>query len=169
MAPTVVRDGPFRLFFFSREEPRMHIHVAHPHGEAKFWLEPGIALATHTGLSERELAEAERVIPNTIRRSSMPGTNTSVAEVTHVSRNGFWLLLDDEELLVPFAEFPWFRQAMIEQLTTIEWPTTDHLYWPLLDVDLSVESIRHPERFPLVSAIPANTALQGDAPQAARP
>ncbi|AVZ79473.1 DUF4160 domain-containing protein [Zoogloeaceae bacteirum Par-f-2] len=62
MAPTVVRDGPFRLFFFSREEPRMHIHVAHPHGEAKFWLEPGVALATHTGLSERELAEAERVI-----------------------------------------------------------------------------------------------------------
>lgn len=62
MAPTVVRDGPFRLFFFSREESRMHIHVAHPHGEAKFWLQPAVALANQTGLSERELAEAERVI-----------------------------------------------------------------------------------------------------------
>ncbi|WP_205617582.1 DUF4160 domain-containing protein [Pelomicrobium methylotrophicum] len=40
MAPTVIRDGPFRLFFFSREEPRMHVHVAHPQGEAKFWIEP---------------------------------------------------------------------------------------------------------------------------------
>ncbi len=40
----------------------MHIHVAHPHGEAKFWLHPDLALAGHTGLSERELAEAERVI-----------------------------------------------------------------------------------------------------------
>jgi hypothetical protein len=47
MAPTAVHDSPFRLFFFSREEPRMHIHVAHPHGEAKFWLEPGVALAAH--------------------------------------------------------------------------------------------------------------------------
>ena len=83
----------------------------------------------------------------------MPGANTSVPEVTHISKNGFWLLLDDEELLLPFSEFPWFRQATIEQLTTIEWPSADHLYWPMLDVDLSVESIRCPEKFPLVSAI----------------
>lgn len=83
----------------------------------------------------------------------MPGANTSVAEVTHISKNGFWLLLDDEELLLPFSEFPWFRQATIEQLTTIEWPSVDHLYWPMLDVDLSVESIRCPDKFPLVSAV----------------
>jgi hypothetical protein len=82
----------------------------------------------------------------------MPGDNTSVAEVTHVSRYGFWLLLGDEELWVPFSEFPWFRRATIEQITTLEWPSRDHLYWPLLDIDLSVESIRHPDRFPLVAA-----------------
>jgi len=83
----------------------------------------------------------------------MPGANTSVAEVTHISKNGFWLLLDDEELLLPFSDFPWFRQATIKQLTTIEWPSVDHLYWPMLDVDLSVESIRCPDKFPLVSAV----------------
>ena len=93
----------------------------------------------------------------------MPGTSTLVAEVTHVSKYGFWLLLAEEELFLPFSEFPWFRQATIEQLTTIDWPTPDHLYWPLLDVDLSVESIRHPENFPLVSALSADTALQRDA------
>lgn len=81
----------------------------------------------------------------------MPGTHTSAVEVTHISKNGFWLLLGDEELLLPFAEFPWFLQATIEELNTIEWPSPDHLYWPLLDVDLSVASIRHPENFPLVS------------------
>ena len=62
MASTVVGDSPFRLFFFSREEPRMHVHVAHPDGEAKFWLEPSVALANHTNLSAHELAEAERVV-----------------------------------------------------------------------------------------------------------
>ena len=62
MAPTVVRDGSYRLFFFSREEQRMHIHVAHPHGEAKFWLQPSLTLANHTGLSKQELADAERVV-----------------------------------------------------------------------------------------------------------
>ena len=81
----------------------------------------------------------------------MHGTTTSVAEVTHVSKHGFWLLLDGEELLVPFAEFPWFKQATIEQLTDVAWPSQNHLYWPQLDIDLAVESIRHPDAFPLVA------------------
>ena len=62
MAPTVVRDGPFRLFFFSREEPRIHVHVAHPDGEAKFWLTPSVHLAMSTGLSSRQLTEAQAVV-----------------------------------------------------------------------------------------------------------
>ena len=82
----------------------------------------------------------------------MPGVLTSPAEVTNVSRNGLWLLLGDEELFLPFAEFPWFRAATIDQLCEIEHPTADHLYWPSLDVDLAVASIRNPAAFPLVSA-----------------
>ena len=81
----------------------------------------------------------------------MHGSTTPAAEVTHVSKHGFWLLLGDEELLLPFDQFPWFKQATVEQLTTVEWPTPDHLYWPQLDVDLSVSSIRRPQDFPLVS------------------
>ncbi|MEZ5661298.1 MAG: DUF4160 domain-containing protein, partial [Burkholderiaceae bacterium] len=61
-APTVVRDGQFRLFFFSREEPRIHVHVAHPDGEAKYWLNPDVELANHTGLSQRQLAQARQVV-----------------------------------------------------------------------------------------------------------
>jgi len=53
MAPTVLRAGPFRLFFFSREEQRIHVHVAHPDGEAKFWLTPMVYIAASTGLSPR--------------------------------------------------------------------------------------------------------------------
>jgi len=86
----------------------------------------------------------------------MPGSATSVAEVTNVSRHGFWLLLGGEELHVPFAEFPWFRAATIEQITTLEWPTADHLSWPMLDVDLAVSSIRTPTTFPLVSRVPSS-------------
>ena len=81
----------------------------------------------------------------------MHRTSTSAAEVTNISRHGFWLLLGDEELLLPFELFPWFRSATVEQITDVERPSEGHLYWPRLDVDLSVESIRHPEAFPLVS------------------
>ena len=81
----------------------------------------------------------------------MPGTIISAAEVTHVSKHGFWLLLDAEELLVPFEHFPWFKNATIAQLSDVQWPAPDHLYWPQLHADISVESIRNPSMFPLVS------------------
>ena len=81
----------------------------------------------------------------------MPGSITSAVEVTNISKHGFWILLGDEELLLAFAQFPWFKAATVEQITTVERPSPNHLYWPNLDVDLSVESIRHPETFPLVS------------------
>ena len=58
MAPTVFREGSFRFFFFSREESRIHIHVAHTDGEAKFWLEPNIELALNKGLNNKQVNEA---------------------------------------------------------------------------------------------------------------
>jgi Protein of unknown function (DUF2442) len=76
-------------------------------------------------------------------------TMSPTAEVTNISHLGLWLLLDDQELFVPFEEFPWFRQAPVEAVLRIERPQSRHLYWPDLDIDLSVDSIEHPERHPL--------------------
>jgi hypothetical protein len=79
----------------------------------------------------------------------MPGTATSQAEVTNISRHGFWLLLDERELFLPFEEYPWFKRAPVEAILRLDRPQPDHLRWPDLDVDLSVNSIEHPERYPL--------------------
>ena len=83
----------------------------------------------------------------------MPGSVTSEAEVTNISRHGFWMLLGDEELLLSFEQFPWFKRASVEQIVNVERPTPDHLYWPDLDIDLSVTSIRKPTDFPLMSRV----------------
>lgn len=90
-------------------------------------------------------------------RSTKLGKRISAVEVTNVSRHGFWILVTDRELFVAFEHFPWFRDAPIGQLLNVELPSAHHLYWPDLDVDLAVESIEHPERFPLVSK-PQSTA-----------
>ena len=64
MSPTVLRYGKYRLFFFSREEERIHVHVTHPDGEAKFWLTPYVHPATATGLDQRQIQEAQAIIQN---------------------------------------------------------------------------------------------------------
>ena len=83
----------------------------------------------------------------------MPGTSTSTAEVTNISKHGFWLLLDGRELFLPFDQFPWFRQATVDSILHLERTTPRHLRWPDLDVDLAVDSIEHPERYPLKSRL----------------
>ena len=83
--------------------------------------------------------------------STLLGNNISEVEVTNVSKHGFWLLFGDEELFVAFSEFAWFADAPIRQLMHVELPQPYHLYWPELDVDLAVESIRNPQAFPLVA------------------
>ncbi len=88
----------------------------------------------------------------------MPGIVTLAAEVTNVSPHCLWVLLDDEELAIPFSAFPWFKSATITQLIKVERPTANHLYWPEIDVDLSVESIREPENFPLISRMVDQTS-----------
>lgn|SRR5262245_33999072 len=87
-------------------------------------------------------------------RSAPPGPSTSPAEVTNVSPHGFWLFVDDRELFVPFKDFPWFRDATIREITNVQLPSPHHLYWPDLDIDLAVESIEYPEKYPLVSRAP---------------
>ncbi len=62
MSPTVFRDGPFRFYFFSREERRMHIHVDSPDGEAKFWMEPEIQLARNHLFSEQDLIRIRKLV-----------------------------------------------------------------------------------------------------------
>ena len=62
MSPTVFRQDGYRFYFFSREEPRMHVHVHCADGEAKFWLEPRIELAQNLKLNDRHIRAVHSLI-----------------------------------------------------------------------------------------------------------
>lgn len=79
------------------------------------------------------------------------GKAASEVEVTNISGHGFWLLLDGREIFLPFSDFPWFKDASVGAICRVELAASHHLYWPQLDIDLAVDSIEHPERYPLVS------------------
>lgn len=85
--------------------------------------------------------------------SSQPGKPTSQIAVTDISPDGVWLLASDEELFMPFEEFPWFKKATVEQILNVVEEAPDSFYWPDLDVDLSLSSIRDPDAYPLKSRV----------------
>ena len=80
---------------------------------------------------------------------SKPGRCILETEVTNISTHGLWVLVGDKEYFLPFEQFPWFKDKTINDITKVESFGEGHLYWENLDVDLSVEMIEHPERFPL--------------------
>lgn len=84
-------------------------------------------------------------------KSANTGADISTVEVLNVSPHGFWLMANGREYFLAFVDFPWFRAATLQQLFNIEFSHGDHLYWPELDVDLNLERIEYPEKFPLVA------------------
>lgn len=84
-------------------------------------------------------------------KSEIIGAGTSSVEVLNVSPHGFWLWVSGGEFYLAFDHFPWFRAATLAQLFAVELQHGDHLYWPELDVDLDLNRIAHPEKYPLVA------------------
>lgn len=84
-------------------------------------------------------------------KSEPLGTSISPVEVLDIVQDGFVLRLDGEEVFLSYAEFPWFRDTAAERIRNVQMVHPGHLFWPELDIDLSADSVKHPERFPLVA------------------
>ena len=70
-------------------------------------------------------------------------------EVTNISNHGLWILADNKEYFLSYEDFPWFKDKTIKDITNIKSFGQGHLYWEDLDIDLSLDIIENPQRFPL--------------------
>lgn len=77
-------------------------------------------------------------------------TTSEEVEVLNISKHGLWLLWYEQEHFLPFEKFPWFKEAKVASILNVELLQPHHLYWPELDIDLELDSIRSPEKYPLV-------------------
>ena len=86
-----------------------------------------------------------------MKSSGKLGTIFLGCEVANISPFGVWALVMDHEYFLDHKKFPWFNEASVEDVLTVESPRTGHLRWPALDVDFHLESISSQEQFPLVA------------------
>lgn len=95
-------------------------------------------------------------------KSANIGTTTSGPEVTNISPFGIWILLRGKEYFLEYEQYPWFLNAPLQEVFHVTEEGPEHLRWPELDVDLSLDSIKNPGAFPLVYE-PSATYRQPDA------
>lgn len=79
------------------------------------------------------------------------GKDTSITEITNISEHGFWIFFNDHEYFLSFKDFPWFKDARVSEIVEVKLLNEDHFYWPKLDVDLELDNIKHPEKYPLIA------------------
>jgi hypothetical protein len=83
-------------------------------------------------------------------KSKTAGKSTSKVEVLNISNHGFWIWVEGREHFLSFENFPWFKDAKLSSILNVKLPQPHHLYWPDLDVDLEMESIESPGKYPLI-------------------
>lgn len=79
------------------------------------------------------------------------GMHTSEPEVTNVSSHGIWLLADGREHFLSYDDFSWFKDAPVGKIMNVEQASPGHFRWPELDIDIGIDTIEHPEKFPLTA------------------
>ncbi len=79
-------------------------------------------------------------------------TKSKKVEIT-ITRFGLWLHVNDAEYFLPYEEYPYFQKAVVRDIYNVELLHDTHLYWPELDVDLSLEILKNPHNFPLIDTL----------------
>lgn len=79
------------------------------------------------------------------------GTTTlAPVEILNISGYGVWIVVKGHEYFLSYQDFPWFKHGTVEQILQVELLHDTHLYWPALDVDLHIDILMRPEKYPLV-------------------
>ncbi len=82
-------------------------------------------------------------------KSSNIGANISKPEILNISKDGIWLYARRKEYFLSYRNFPWFKDAKVSDIYAVKMPYPQHLYWPRLDVDLDLDSLENPDKYPL--------------------
>lgn len=81
---------------------------------------------------------------------SLPrGKHTFPARVIGINQQGLWLDLGKKTYFLTFKDNPWFQHVPLSLIFKVRRLSEDHLNWDELDVDLHVDSLDHPEKYPL--------------------
>ncbi len=82
---------------------------------------------------------------------SRHGKGTLSASVENITPFGIWILIGNEEYFLSYKDFPMFLNKPIKNILNVKQLNYNHLYWPDIDVDLELDSIKNPQKYPLIA------------------
>lgn len=77
-------------------------------------------------------------------------TSDTLVSVLMINAQGIMISVKGNDYFLSYNRIPWMKDASIRNVLNVKLEGRDAISWPDLDVDLEIESLRHPERYPLV-------------------
>ena len=77
-------------------------------------------------------------------------TNSTLASVLMINAQGIMISVAGNDYFLSYNRIPWMKDASIKNVLNVRMSGQNAIEWPDLDVDLEIESLKHPERYPLV-------------------
>ena len=71
-------------------------------------------------------------------------------KVRSIMPDGIFLSVYENDYYLSYNRLPWFRNAKLSDIFNVSMMGDDAIRWEALDVDLEIESLIHPEKYPLV-------------------
>ena len=81
-------------------------------------------------------------------KSLKPGKST-FPTVENITPFGIWLFVNEKEYFLDFERYPFFKNKTLEAIYNVQLLHTYHLNWPELDIDLELDNLENPEKYPL--------------------
>jgi hypothetical protein len=79
------------------------------------------------------------------------GKNTSADScISNITPFGIWLCIEDLEYFLSYKEYPMFLNEPIAKIFNFKLTSPTHLHWPQLDVDIDLECLASPQKYPLL-------------------
>jgi hypothetical protein len=84
-----------------------------------------------------------------IRMKSSPNGEGTLVSVENITPFGIWLFVQGREYFLSYKDYPYFIDQTLKSIQAVQLLHGYHLYWPELDVDLEIDNLENPEKYPL--------------------
>ncbi|MBI2251997.1 MAG: DUF2442 domain-containing protein [Armatimonadetes bacterium] len=72
-----------------------------------------------------------------------------LVSVENITPFGIWLFVKEKEYFLSYKDYPYFKNQTLNSIQNVQLLHGYHLYWPKLDVDLELDNLKNPEKYPL--------------------
>ena len=90
---------------------------------------------------------------------SKQNTKHTSVNVHSIMSDGIFLTVCGNDYYLSYNRLPWFRNAKLSDIFNVKMIGDDAIRWDALDVDLEIDSLKYPERYPLVMKRDVNEVL----------